>query len=200
VTWEATATFVAAFIALGIAIVGWKQAARANRQAEAAVTAASTANQIATDSNTIAETSSHAATKSNEIAEKALALSEQAEERAAHAERISLERREVHWEQSNPGAALEFRNAGTSSAYEVHLTITWNAGRTHENEGPHAKVEPGHGIRIPTADIHTTQDKASPSWRGEHPTGQESFHVTARLTWRSEAGAPASQVFDDVWV
>lgn len=92
---------------LGIAIVGWKQAARARADAREA----------------------------NNIARHSLALARSAEDRANRLEAVAQERRDVEWEctlMADPGA-VDFCNIGTDPAYEVEVHFLWEGGINWES-------------------------------------------------------------------
>ena len=112
--WEAAGVWASIVIVLGIAVVGWAQAVRASRVAKHANVESGRANEIAAD---------------------ALELAKAAEERADRLERISLERRDVHWTQRDlpDGIGFIFHNAGVDPAHQVRAPPSPGTPAGHED-------------------------------------------------------------------
>jgi len=172
--WAAWASWASIVVALGIAIVGWSYARRANAGAHLA----------------------------NEHATEALELAKSAESRADRLERIALERRDVTWERRKGGKGdretLSFQNVGSDTAHDVVLIVDPQNGSPRRTSSLHS-VQPAGHIDIKLTDLATAARR-----RMENaPPGvflSPGFTVRARITWSSESGVPSTQEWEKVGV
>lgn len=163
--WEATGSWAAIVVTLGIAVVGWARANRSERQAKTA----------------------------DAHADEALALARSAEARADRLERIALEKRDVTWERQLVGAhhrgVLSFMNVGSDPAYDVALIVDPVAGGHERKIERFARIEPAERIGIHlTALAQEAETRAAEASPGVILT--PNFTVRTRITWRSESGVP----------
>lgn len=104
--WAAWAAWTGIVITLGIAVVGWRHARRANQRAAAA----------------------------NDLSAEALELARSAEARADRLEQIARERRDVAWDLfwSAFDSTLAVVNVGTDVAHDVELVVANQPGAARE--------------------------------------------------------------------
>lgn len=137
----------------------------------------------------------HAA-DSARAASEAVAVARAADERAARLERISLERRDVAWEQSwvtEPAETLTFLNVGTDRAHQVELVVDPDDAPRMTFALPYVDAQDRIGMRVT---VLANEARATAPAKSQVPF----IRVDARLTWRSEAGVPSVQAFDDLWL
>jgi hypothetical protein len=179
--WEAWGSWVAILVSLGVAVVGWARARRANE-------GASEANRIAAD---------------------ALNLARSAEERADRLERLALESRDVQWtEREMEGRfGVSFQHTGSDTAHEVRMLVEPVAGGWDRREEIFRDVEPTGRIGMDLTDIaRQTAEGWEPDGSGgllRKPNalpGGWVPTVRVRITWRSAEGAPEVAKFPAVQV
>lgn len=163
--WSAWAAWAGIVATLGIAIVGWSYARRANTGAKVA----------------------------NEHAAEALELAKSSEKRADRLERIALERRDVTWEHRKSGdrGILALQNVGSDTANDVVLIVDPQNG-TPRQTSSRSTVEPAGLIDI---DLTALATEARQRMKNAPPGFflSPSFTVRARITWSSESGVPGIQ-------
>jgi hypothetical protein len=170
---EAWAAWAGIVVTLGIAIVGWSHARGANTRAKTA----------------------------EEHAAEALELARSAEDRADRLERMATERRDVVWvhREVEDGETLSFQNIGSDTAYDVELLVD---PAYDDNNNPRQRIamtsiEPAGriGMKLTTL-AREARDRFESAGPGILLT--PGFSVRARITWRSDAGAPGIQDWDEI--
>jgi hypothetical protein len=178
---EAGVALIALVVALGVAIVGWVHANRADER--------------------IAD--------ANRIAADALDLAHSAEARADRLERIAVESRDVQWTQQDRyrEGGVTFQNSGSDTAYDVKLIVDPVHGGWARREQPHGEVPPaglaGMNLRDIAREAAAGHQPDGMGGTFELPgalPGGPNPEIRVRITWRSGEGIPDVAEFTGIHI
>lgn len=141
------AAWVAIVVTLGIAIVGWSRANRANGEA-------SRATELAERSATAAERSASEARRANE-------LTREANERAARAEARAITRSDVRWDTRVDGSNWVLTNTGLDDAADVVVILRTGEAPSYQRIEVGEVTSLGSATVVDIADLR--RDKAAAS-------------------------------------
>lgn len=169
---EAGATLLGVFASIGIAIVGWVRANRADRHAG----------------------------RAEVRAEEAHELAKAAEERADRLERMQIERRDVSWSQRDrtDRDVLSFANVGADTAHDVELIVDSIYDEFPRRVQQHGAVGPGDKIGM---NFHTELEEKRQQFNATRATSSirlPTLGVRVRIVWRSELDVPGIQEYDRI--
>lgn len=165
--------WVGIIITLGIAIVGWSRANRAERHAVGA----------------------------DDRAARALELAESAEARAQRLEAAQFERAEIRWEPywSENDRVLAVRNVGVDAAHQVELVVDPLRDTPGlRKQTSEAIVKPTGFIGIDLSRTVGAATSSAAKARARRKGAEINLAVRVQLTWRTETGAVGADRWDEI--